>query len=70
MQALAKVMAACVPGVKAVQLCQLGDDAIEEATGKIYNNKTKDGAPRTQKTASHHRGPSRGRRHAARGRRM
>merc|ERR1719502_940574 len=32
-------MAACTPGVKAVALCQLGDESIEEATGKIYNDK-------------------------------
>ena len=38
-EVLAKVMAACVPGVKAVELCQLGDDAIEELVGKIYNGK-------------------------------
>lgn len=36
-------MAACTPGVKAVALCQLGDESIEEATGKIYNGKGKDG---------------------------
>jgi len=42
-EVLAKVMAACVPGVKAVELCQLGDDAIEELVGKIYNGKAKDG---------------------------
>jgi len=42
-EVLAKVIAACVPGVKAVQMCQLGDDAIEEACGKIYNGKAKDG---------------------------
>ena len=36
-------MAACTPGIKAVALCQLGDESIEEATGKIYNGKGKDG---------------------------
>jgi curved DNA binding protein len=42
-ECLAKVMAACTPGIKAVALCQLGDESIEEATGKIYNGKGKDG---------------------------
>jgi len=42
-ECLAKVIAAVVPGVKAVALCLVGDEAIEEATGKIYNGKGKDG---------------------------
>jgi len=42
-ECLAKVIAACVPGTKAVTLCLCGDEAIEEATGKIYNGKGKDG---------------------------
>jgi len=42
-ECLAKVMGAIAPGVRAVVLCQLGDEAIEEATGKIYNGKGKDG---------------------------
>lgn len=39
---LAAVMAAVAPGKLPVELCQLGDGLIEEATNKIYNQK-KDG---------------------------
>ena len=33
------VAAACKPGVRAVELCNVGDAAVEEAVGKIYNQK-------------------------------
>ena len=36
---MAEVAKACVPGVKAVELCSKGDGLIEEAVGKIYNQK-------------------------------
>ena len=46
-KALAAVMAACAPGVKAVELCNIGDKFIDEATAKVYNQKKegKDGGP-------------------------
>jgi len=36
---LAGVLAACKPGAKCVDLCNLGDGMINEAVGKIYNQK-------------------------------
>ncbi|EOD17400.1 proliferation-associated protein 2G4 [Emiliania huxleyi CCMP1516] len=38
-RALAAVAAACVPGAKAVDLCNIGDAYINEAVSKIYNQK-------------------------------
>lgn len=38
-KALAAVAAACVPGKLCVELCNIGDDFINEAVGKIYNQK-------------------------------
>jgi curved DNA binding protein len=36
---LQAVCAACKPGVRAVELANIGDAAVEDATGKIYNQK-------------------------------
>lgn len=36
---LAAVAEACKPGAKAVDLCNMGDDMINELVGKIYNQK-------------------------------
>ena len=36
---LLAVVAAVKPGVKAVDLCNIGDTTVEEATSKIYNQK-------------------------------
>jgi|ERR1712224_853572 len=33
----------CVAGADVASLCELGDKAIEEETGKLYNKKGKDG---------------------------
>jgi len=33
----------CVPGADIAGLCAIGDGAIEEETGKLYNKKSKDG---------------------------
>lgn len=38
-EALLAVTAACKPGAKIIDLCNLGDKTIEEAMGKIYNGK-------------------------------
>jgi len=42
-KALQKVIEACVPDADLTDLCELGDSIINEATGKLYNKKTKDG---------------------------
>jgi len=39
----ALVKAACVAGAKTIDMCQMGDDAILEETGKIFNKKNADG---------------------------
>ena len=36
---LAAVVDATKPGAKVLELCQLGDQLIEEGTGKVYNQK-------------------------------
>eukprot|EP00920_Eleutheroschizon_duboscqi_P035867 GHVT01086802.1.p1 GENE.GHVT01086802.1~~GHVT01086802.1.p1 ORF type:complete len:394 (-),score=48.21 GHVT01086802.1:1296-2477(-) len=41
--ALAAVVAACVPGADVLQLCQLGDKTIQDATATLFNKKNKDG---------------------------
>jgi len=38
---VAAVVAAVKPGIKAVELCALGDNMVEEAVSKIYNKKPK-----------------------------
>jgi len=40
---LAKVVAACVPDADIASICEIGDKAIEEETGKLYNKKDKEG---------------------------
>lgn len=40
---LQKVAAACVPDADIATVCELGDKAIEEETGKLYNKKDKEG---------------------------
>jgi len=40
-EVLAQVIAAIKPGVKVVELCALGDGAVDEAVSKIYNKKPK-----------------------------
>lgn len=40
---LQKVVAACVPDADIATICELGDKALEEETGKLYNKKDKDG---------------------------
>lgn len=40
---LKEVVAAIVPGKKCAELCALGDQLVEEATGKIYNKKGEGG---------------------------
>ncbi|KOO53011.1 proliferation-associated protein 2g4-like protein [Chrysochromulina tobinii] len=47
-KALAAVLAVCVPGKLCVELCNTGDDYINEAVSKIYNQK-KDGKKLVEK---------------------
>ena len=42
-KALAAALAACKPGAKVVDICNLGDKTVEEEAAKFYNKKDKDG---------------------------
>ena len=42
-EALAVALAACKPGAKIVDICNLGDKTVEEEAAKFYNKKDKDG---------------------------
>ena len=42
-EALAAALAACKPGAKVVDICNLGDKTVEEEAAKFYNKKDKDG---------------------------
>ena len=48
-EVVAAVVAAIKPGIKAVELCALGDNLIDEACSKIYNKKPKGDEKKVEK---------------------